>query len=47
MASLVDELVSVLIEEEKLYSALLECAEKKIVELTQKGEDIVEEKLEV
>ena len=29
MASLVDELVSVLIEEEKLYSALLECAEKK------------------
>ena len=29
MASLVDELVSVLVEEEKLYSALLECAEKK------------------
>ena len=29
MASLVDELVSVLTEEEKLYSALLECAEKK------------------
>ena len=29
MASLVDELISVLIEEEKLYSALLECAEKK------------------
>ena len=29
MASLVDELVSVLVEEEKLYSVLLECAEKK------------------
>lgn len=29
MASLVDELVSVLTEEEKLYSALLECAEMK------------------
>lgn len=29
MASLVDELISVLTEEEKLYSALLECAEKK------------------
>lgn len=29
MASLVDELVSVLTEEEKLYSALLECAEQK------------------
>lgn len=29
MASLVDELVSVLTEEEKLYSALLECAELK------------------
>ena len=29
MASLVDELVSVLTEEEKLYSARLECAEKK------------------
>ena len=29
MASLVDELVSVLTEEEKLYSVLLECAEKK------------------
>jgi len=29
VASLVDELVSVLTEEEKLYSALLECAEKK------------------
>ncbi len=29
MASLVDELVSVLREEEKLYTALLECAEKK------------------
>ncbi len=29
MASLVDELVGVLIQEEKLYSALLECAEKK------------------
>lgn len=25
----------------------LECAEKKIVELTQKGEDIIEENLEV
>ena len=29
MASLVEELISVLTEEEKLYSALLECAEKK------------------
>ena len=29
MASLVDELVNVLVEEEKLYSALYECAEKK------------------
>ena len=29
MASLVDELVSVLCEEEKLYNALYECAEKK------------------
>ena len=29
MASLVDELISVLTEEEKLYSNLLECAEKK------------------
>lgn len=29
MASLVDELVSVLIEEEKIYNALLICAEKK------------------
>ncbi len=29
MASLVDELVSVLIEEEKIYSVLLECAEQK------------------
>lgn len=29
MASLVDELISVLIEEEKLYSVLLECAEMK------------------
>ena len=29
MASLVDELVSVLVEEEKLYNVLLECAEKK------------------
>ena len=29
MASLVDELASILIEEEKLYSALFECAEKK------------------
>ena len=29
MASLVDELVSVLTEEEKLYHALLDCAEKK------------------
>ena len=29
MASLVDELVSVLTEEEKLYSVLLDCAEKK------------------
>ena len=29
MASLVDELVNVLTEEEKLYRALLECAEKK------------------
>ncbi|MBR2045887.1 MAG: flagellar protein FlgN [Agathobacter sp.] len=29
MAGLVDELVSVLVEEEKLYTVLLECAEKK------------------
>ncbi len=29
MASLVDEIVSVLIEEEKMYSALLNCAERK------------------
>ena len=29
MASLVDEIVSVLIEEEKMYSALLDCAERK------------------
>jgi len=29
VASLVDELVSVLVEEEKLYGTLLECAEKK------------------
>ena len=29
MASLVDELVNVLCEEEKLYTALLECAERK------------------
>lgn len=29
MASLVDELVTILTEEEKLYSALLDCAEKK------------------
>ena len=29
MASLVDELVNVLVEEEKLYTILLECAEKK------------------
>lgn len=29
MASLVDELVSVLCEEEKLYTALLDCAERK------------------
>ena len=29
MASLVDELVGILVEEEKLYSALLKCAEKK------------------
>ena len=29
MASLVDELVSVLVEEEKIYSALLDCAERK------------------
>lgn len=29
MASLVDEVVDVLIEEERLYQALLECAEKK------------------
>ena len=29
MASLVDELVSILVEEEKVYSALFECAEKK------------------
>ncbi len=29
MASLVDEIVGVLIEEEKMYSALLDCAERK------------------
>ena len=29
MASLVDELISILTEEEKLYSVLLECAEEK------------------
>lgn len=29
MASLVDEIVNVLIEEEKMYSALLDCAERK------------------
>ena len=29
MASLVDEIVGVLIEEEKIYSALLDCAERK------------------
>ena len=29
MASLVDELISVLYEEEKLYSVLLECSERK------------------
>lgn len=29
MASLVDELVSILVEEEKVYSTLFECAEKK------------------
>lgn len=29
MASLIDELISVLVEEEKLYRALLSCAEKK------------------
>lgn len=35
MASLVDELVSVLCEEEKLYTALLDCAERKTQILIQ------------